>query len=174
MGIFKKIFFVLIITTLFGCPREEENCNDFGSTVRVDDMITLTPLQVIYNQGDEIEMKLEIPAVNTYYGNELNLFQLTNDYFATLSISQNRLTTGNQLTFIKGSLGTTLSTFELPYNFDTQKYELDVKIKLNAVGVYSLYTNETILINGITKCNRYFMHTKIQGSVNNMVEFTVQ
>lgn len=164
----------LLLATLTGCPGEED-CFDMGSTARVDDLIKIQPLQTTYNQGDFITFKTEIPAQNNYFGEPINLFVNTNDFEATLSTSYSYLFIGNELTFLKGSQGNEINWFNVTYNPSTSIYELEINIKLNKIGSYSLYTNDPIHFQGSTKCNRYRLDTNIEGwNSEGKIEFNVQ
>lgn len=164
----------LLLTTLTGCPGEED-CFDIGSTARVDDLLELTPLQTSYNQGDIITLKVEIPTTNNYFGETLNLFERTNDFEAQLTTSSN-LFANNQLAFIKGSQGNETNWFNTPYNPENGKYELEIKITLNRLGNYSFITNDSFHFQGSSKCNRYRLDTNILHSEPGpgVIEFTVE
>ena len=165
---------ILLLTTLTGCPGDED-CSDFGSSTRVDNLITLTPVQTTYNQGDIITLKSEIPASNYYFGDFLNLFDKTNDYNALLVTSSN-LFIDNQLLFIKGTQGSETNWFNASYNPENGIYELEIQITLNRLGNYSFITNDSFYFQGSSQCNRYRLDTNI---VNNepgpgVIEFTVK
>jgi hypothetical protein len=165
----------LLMTTLTGCPGGDDDCFDYGATVRVDNLLKLSPLQATYNQGQIVTFKILIPATNTYFGEELNLFEKTNDYEAFLLTSYSALFTGNELTFIKGSQGSEINWFNVPYNNITNMYEFEVNIKLNRIGSYVLYTNDYLTFQGSTKCNRYRLDTNIEGwNSEGKIEFNVQ
>lgn len=163
----------LLLATLTGCPGEED-CFDMGSTAKVDNLITISPLQTTYNQGDTITFKTTIPAQNNYFGEPLNLFEKTNDFEPKLTTSSD-LFFNNQLNFIKGRQGNEINWFNILYNPNDGKYELEIKITLNKVGNYSFITNDSFEFQGSTKCNRYRLDTNIEGSNSEgKIEFTVQ
>ncbi len=56
----------------------EEDCDDIGRTAVVENLITITPLKPIYQQGEEIIYSLVIPSQNNYFGNPVDIFQQTN------------------------------------------------------------------------------------------------
>jgi hypothetical protein len=163
------------MTTLTGCPGDED-CNDLGSSTRVNDLIILTPLQNIYNQGDIITFKIIIPANNTFFGEQLNLFELTNNKYEALFItSYSWLFTGNRLTFIKGSQGSEANWFTAVYNNFNESYEFEVEIKLNKTGNYTIITDDSIIFQGNSSCNRYRLDTNILGANSeDIIQFTVQ
>lgn len=172
--ILKIIGILILLITLTGCPGDED-CNDLGSSTRVDNLITLTPVQPTYNQGDIITLKSEIPASNYYFGDSINLFEKTNDYYALL-ITSSQLFFDNELLFIKGNQGSETNWFDATYNPENAKYELEIQIKLNRPGNYSFITNDSFYFQGSSECNRYRLDTNI---VNNepgpgVIEFTVQ
>lgn len=165
----------ILLTTLTGCPGDED-CNDLGSSTRVTDLITLTPLQTTYNQGDVVILKIAVPSENIFFGEPLNLFQLTNNnYEALLVTSYSWLFTGNQLTFIKGSQGSETNWFKPIYNDVNENYEFEVEIKLNKTGNYTIITDDSIIFQGNSSCNRYRLDTNILGSNSeDVIQFTVQ
>lgn len=63
---------------LQSCPSiGEEVCDDVAASAYIDDLITITPLKQIYNQGEEATYKITIPSENNYFGNTINLYQKT-------------------------------------------------------------------------------------------------
>ena len=173
----KIVGLFLLATTLTGCPNED--CNDFGGGIsRKDDLILLTPLQTAYNVGDIVTFKVSIPATNNYFfnGESINLLQETNDYEPLLTTGFLSIFLGNQLLFIKGSQSSEANWFNLIYNNTNQNYELEIKITLNKTGNYYILTNDTILFQGSTNCNRFFIDTNILHNEPGpgIIEFTVQ
>lgn len=127
----------LLLATLTACPGEEE-CYDLGSTTRVNDLIKIIPFQTTYNAGDIIIIKCEIPSINNYIGEELNLFENTNDYQARLINTSRYLFDGNEVTYLKGSIEAYDGGWSnVIYNSLTGNYELEIQVKLNKVGSYS-------------------------------------
>lgn len=169
----KNVINISLVVCLFflltACPGEED-CFDMGSTTRVNDLIQLTPEQTEYNQGDLVTLNLTIPATNSYFGNELNLFQETGDDLARLRLGSFDLFTDNELNFIIGSQAD--YRFYMPYNSDNDTYELTLEITLNKVGYYSFVTDETIEIIG-NGCDRYIIDTNILWQGDAIIEFTV-
>ena len=165
------------MTTLTGCPGEED-CNDaLGGISRVDDLILLTPLQNTYNVGDVITFKISVPATNDYfYGETINLLQETNDHKPKITTAYDNLFIGNQLVFIKGSQGAYVNWFNLAYDDQTNLYELEIKITLNKIGNYILQTNDSVEFQGSSKCNRFRLDTNILHNEPGPgdFEFTVQ
>ena len=166
---------ILLMTTLTGCPGDED-CNDLGSSTRVNDLIILTPLQNNYNQGDVITLKIVIPPNNTFFGEPLNLFEKTNNnYEAYIETSYSWLFTGNILTFINGSQGSETNNFIAIYNNLNECYEFEVDIKLNKTGNYTIVTDDSIIFQGNSSCNRYFLNSNILGANSeDVIQFTVQ
>lgn len=165
----------LLLTTLTGCPGGDDDCFDYGASVRIDNLITISPLQSTYNQGDIITFKTGIPAQNNYFGEPINLFEKTNDLSATLVTRYSELFVGNNIIFVKGSQGNYPNWFEVTYNSLLNIYELEVKITLTKAGNYILNTNDSFEFQGSTKCNRYFIDTNIEGwNSEGKIEFNVQ
>jgi hypothetical protein len=163
---------LILMLILTSCPGVED-CNDLNSITRVDDLILLTPEQSTYSQGDVVTLSLTIPATNTYFGNERNLFLETGDDFARLALTFNQLFIDNQIDIIKGNQANSINRFYMPYNPENDSYELEVKITLNRVGNYSFVTDDTIEIIG-NGCNRFIIDTNVLWSGDAIIEFTVQ
>jgi len=160
---------VLLILPLMGCPGGDD-CNDLGRVNISPDLITITPLQTVYTQGDEIIFKVSIP--NLFDG--VNLLQETGDTSALLILGAEQLFINNDLIFIKGSQGNHSNWFNMPYEATTDSYELEVKIVLNKIGQYSFFTDDYIEFIG-NGCNNYEIDTNIEGmNTNNKIEFEVQ
>lgn len=171
---FLKIFFAtLVLSMLQSCPGIEEECNDFS--VPVPDLITITPLKPTYNQGEEIIYKLTIPAQNDYFGSSINLYEKTGVTHAWL-LANSALFNDNNLTYIKGSKREGADNwFNVIYNPTNGLYELEIKVKLNKTGNYSIITAEYIDFLGNPKCNRNSIKTNIFGmNADQRIEFTVQ
>lgn len=79
-----------------GCLREED-CFDIGSTTKVDDLINLLPDQREYEQRHIVTLSLTLPASNSCFRNERNLFQKTGDNPALLVLGFNQLFLDNLL-----------------------------------------------------------------------------
>lgn len=157
---------------LTACPGEED-CFDMGSSNYVPNLISLTPEQSEYSQGDLVTLSLVIPATNTYFGNELNLFQKTGDSSALLALGFNDLFIENVLNIIIGSQANFNNQFYMPYNPDNDTYELNIEVTLNKVGDYSFVTSDRIEFIG-NGCDRFVLDTNVQWNfINGKIEFTV-
>ena len=165
----------LLLTTLTGCPGGDEDCFDYGSTTRVDDLASINPFQSTYNVGDIITYKINIPATNNYFGQELNLFEKTNDYNARAYINP-ILFTDNEVTYVKGSLEAHNGGWSnVSYNNENGNYELEISLKLLRSGQYSFISGEYLEFQGSSKCNRYIIDTNITGwNSEGKIEFSVQ
>lgn len=173
---FKILFAVLIMSILQSCPDiGEEVCDGTEGSATIPDLITITPLKQVYNQGEEISYRLLIPSENNYFGNPINLHQKTGVTQAWL-IGNSALFNQNSVTYIKGSKRDGADNwFNLVYNASNGLYELEIKVKLNTVGNYSFITAERIDFLGSDKCNRYFIYTNVKGkNTENKIEFKVQ
>jgi hypothetical protein len=176
MGIkFLKILGVMILLlSLTACPGEED-CMDIGSIARVNDLITITPLKPTYTTGETISFKLEIPSTNTFFGEQIDIFQNTGDMSALLTVSYGNLFDGNSLTFVTGSQSNNNNWFNVLYNSDSNTYILELNIKLNKNGIYELNPNDNVLFQGSSKCNRYRLDTTPAGrDSENKISFTVE
>lgn len=165
--------FTLLIFFFTGCPSEED-CFDLGSTARVNDLIHILPEQTEYNQGDLVTLSLIIPATNSYFGNELDLFQETGDDSALLSLGFNQLFLDNNLNFLRGNNGNSENNnwYIANYNEDNEMYELEIEISLDRVGHYSFVDDGSIIIDG-GHCNRFRIDTNAQWDGVGVVEFIV-
>ena len=172
----KPLGALILMLILMSCPGNETDCFDFGSTAEVPDLIQLTPAeQTTYTAGDEMVLKVSVPATNTYYGIEKNLYALTGDNSARLIVGFTQPFIDNQLTFIKGSQSEHPNWFNMPYNAQTDMYELEVKITLNRIGDYSFTRIGDINIQGGEYCNRFRIDTNVNWFITNgKIEFTVQ
>lgn len=182
--IINSIGFLGILLLLCACPStENQDCDDAGSQALVDNLITITPLKSIYQQGEEITVKCTIPSENNYFGGvTTNIFDETQDNEGIITFSmysQNDLFTNNSIDYIKGaSQNGNIGFFVIPYFESSKNYEFEIKISLNRVGNYKIpaITNtKKIDFQGSPYCNRFQIATGIQGYSNNGdIEFTVQ
>ena len=168
------VLFLMLI--LMSCPGNETDCFDFGSIAEVPNLIQLTPAeQTTYTAGDEMVLKVSVPATNTYYGVEKNLYALTGDESAKLVLNFSQPFLDNQLIFIKGSQSDNPNWFDVPYNTLTDMYELEVRVILNRLGDYSFIRLGSVHIQGDEYCNRFRLDTNVNWvTTNGKIEFTVQ
>ena len=153
---------------------EDIECN-YTENHETDNLnvITLTPLKTTYNQGDELILKISLPATNIYFGKEINLYKSTGDNSALIILLSDNIFQNNILTFIKGSQGTYPNWFNLPYNSETEMYELEVKTMLNRKGMYSHYNGGEIEF-GTSSCPDYKLNTGFIGiEAYSPIEFSV-
>ena len=108
------------------------------------EIITPTPLQVIYEQGDILTLNIALPSTNNFFANYLNtrnkqvdLFEESGDNFALINLLDDDLFTGNTLSYIKGSEDGFPNLIRMPYNPKTGMYEMEVQIRLDRFGAYS-------------------------------------
>jgi len=167
INILKIITIILFSLVFIGCPNDDYyKC---WRKVKKDGLMIVSPLQETYNQGDTITLKLNIPSVNNYFGNEINLFLETGgktpyfwDYFMQISGSQEE----NDIILIKGNR--LIPEFELFYDSVNKVYELEVQIVFNKTGIYSFIPIGTVFFpkkTGTYKCgdSGFIIHTNIQG-----------
>ena len=169
----KSCGILFLAISLTGCPGEED-CNDIESTTKVDNLISITPLKEIYNKGENIIYKIEIPSENMYFNKVVNLYENTKDNNGFLLTSYSNLFLENNLNFVSGSQGSEINWFNVAYDPLTKNYNLEIEITLNKVGEYALYTNEYILFQGASECNFYRINTNISQTDNGKIEFTVE
>lgn len=152
----------------------EEDCNGISRGAIKKDLITISPLNSIYQQGEEVIFKLDIPSQNNYYESPIDIYLQTN-------ASNGRLTTNsllfdnNTLVFIKGSQNEGAPNwFNVHYNPQNQTYELEIMVKLNRVGNYQIFTSDEIDFTPNQRCNKVTLVTTIMGNVDNVINFTVE
>ena len=163
---------LLLIPVLMATQCDVDDCDTQNDT-QVEDLILLTPLQSTYNKGDELIIKVDIPSTNNYFGSDIDLFNTTNENTASLVLFSDTIFIDNTLTFIKGSQGEFQNWFNLPYNSQTEMYELEVKIVLDKVGDYMHFNGGEINFKESGPCVEYRINTNILWLTNGDVEFTV-
>ncbi|MEM9680633.1 MAG: hypothetical protein AAF901_09940, partial [Bacteroidota bacterium] len=73
----------------------------------------------------------------------------------------------------KGSQADTINRFYMPYNNETNSYELEIEITLERLGSYSFFSSDSIEFIG-GGCNRFVLDTNVQWNyTNGKIEFTV-
>lgn len=179
---FIKIFLFLIL--FISCIRKDEECFTITGVSTIDNLVIITPLQTTYNQGDVITVKMNIPSKNNYFtGTASDIFLQTQDLLGTFilrsSLGSNiTLFTDNIVTYIKGNQdGEVTGKFNVPYNWQTDAYEFEVKVKLNRLGNYTLNggrSSDDITFVGSDKCNVIILYTnKLGVTLPNDFNFTV-
>lgn len=171
--LFKYFGILLLLFTMTACP-DEYDCSDMASTVRVENLVIIQPLKETYSQGDTIVFKAQIPAMNIYYGEVLNLFEITGDYNALVTFTDYAPFEDNELIFIKGFQSEFPNWFEVPYNPESGMYELEIEVKLINMGDYMVHSEAYFEFQGEDYCNRYVIDTNIKGAIDGEINFTVQ
>ena len=152
---FYRVIFILLISITSSCNLSMGEPDTGTITTTKLELIKISPVQQVYNQGDFITLKLDLPAINNYFdGSSINLLQLTNDYDAKLSLFFNQLFVDNEVTVLKGNQGQYSNGFYVIYNPNNGNYELEVKIKLNRTGNYSFINGGNIII----RKSKYFYY----------------
>jgi len=141
----------------------------------VVDLISLTPLETAYEQESVLTLKIDLPASNAFFGDQVNLFEETSDNSALIVLSDDELFVDNTLTFVKGSQGEHSNWFVMPYNSQTGTYELDMQITLDRPGAYSHKKSGTIYLgpSDPTACADFRLNTQFMNIVGQFMEFTV-
>jgi len=167
--ILKQVGIFSILLTLTACPVKED-CNDLGRTIEMSNLMHITPLQQVYNQGDIITVSLEIPRV--FQG--VDLLAETGDRDVLLTLSDDDLFINNTIDFIVGSRNSDHSNwFYLSYIESSELYKLEFQVTLSRQGEYDMFTSEDSINFVGSNCNRYFIDTSIDGAINNRIQFTV-
>jgi hypothetical protein len=172
--ILKLLGCFLLLFTLTACPGEED-CIDISSITRVDNLITITPLKPTYTAGETISFKLEIPSTNGYFGEQMDLFQKTGDLNGRLTTGYSNLFESNSLIFINGSQSNNSNAFNVIFNPNSNIYQLEIKINLNKKGLYELHTDDYVVFQGSSNCNRFRLDTNIAGwDSEGVISFNVE
>ena len=146
------------------------------------EIITLTPLQAIYEEGDILTLNIALPSTNNFFANYLNtrnkqvdLFEESGDNFALINLLDDDLFTGNTLSYIKGSEDGFPNLIRMPYNPQTGMYEMEVQIRLDRFGAYS-HEKSGIIFLGLPdpiNCVDYRLNVEFTNVEGQFVEFTV-
>ena len=164
---------LLLTSVLMATQCDSDECFD-QNCVYEENLISLIPLLNTYDKGDQLTLKINIPSTNSYFGNEVDLFESTADNSASLVLYSDTIFTDNTLTFIKGSQGEYPNWFNLPYNSQTEMYELEVKIVLNKIGDYMHFNGGDIdFIESAGRCSDYLISTNILWLQQGDIEFMV-
>lgn len=166
----KKLLLLATVMIVYGCPSE--SCNEIDFIAEQYDLVEIGPLQDQISQGTVITLSLEIPATNSYFGQQINLYDKTGDDTGTLIFTGPELFTGNDLNFIKGFVDRDISIFGVTYNPITEVYELQIEITLNKLGIYRLDALHRIDFIG-SNCVGYSISTSTEGTLIEDISFEV-
>lgn len=171
---FYRVIFILLISITSSCNLSMGEPDTGTITTTKLELIKISPVQQVYNQGDFITLKLDLPSINNYFdGPSVNLLQSTNDYDAQLALLFSQLFVDNEVTVLKGNQGEFSNWFYAIYNPNNGNYELEVKIKLNRTGNYSFVNGGNIVVKK-SKYFIYYMNTNIEWTNNSdQINFTV-
>jgi hypothetical protein len=180
----KLIFFTLFLIPLMAMTQCEDDCATLENWQEEDvvDLISLTPIQSTYEQGDVLTLSINLPASNDYFADyfnnrqkQVNLYEETGDSFALITLGDDELFLDNTLTFITGSQGEFPNFFILPYNSRTEMYELEVQITLDRIGSYSHEKSGRIYLGppDPTQCADYLLNVQFANIEGRFIEFTV-
>ncbi|NER18079.1 hypothetical protein [Spongiivirga citrea] len=165
----KAIFLLLLSPLLMATQCEDDECIFEETSV---DIMTLSPLQETYTKGDTITMTINLPASNNFFGSSRNLFNETADPTALVVLLSDNIFLENSLNFVSGSQGRFSNWFVLPYNSETEAYELEVEVTLNRTGTYSHFNGGDIEI-GRSNCPDFSLESKFLNVEDQFIEFTV-
>lgn len=163
----------MLLRTMLVATSCEPECEVIENWEAKDyvDIVEVTPLESTYTQGTELTLKVDLPASNSFFENQVNLFNSSDDRSALLVLDDD-IFVGNSLTFLKGSQGKFSNWFLLPYNFQTARYELVVTINLEQPGSYVLRNYGYIEV-GPSGCPDYILNILFQGIEGQDFEFSV-
>lgn len=162
---------LLLLNNCFG----GEDCNSGLGDIEVNDMLKVTPFSQNYAQGDTITFKLDVPSQNEFFGYDTDIYTRINKNYGKILISNFKsFSDGNEVIPVKATQ-ITENQFNFPYNATSNSYELELKVVLNRLGLYSFYTSNTITFQGSSKCDFFHIRTNIEGHTGpSKLEFTVQ
>jgi len=170
---------ILYITALFFMAAFADNCGCSGSdddyvppcykiiegNKNAMDLVTVAPIQNIFEKGDTITYEISVPSTNTYFGEEIDLLERTNDHNPILNASTGYiLFEDNESIYIKGSLNSLhYSQFNLEYNSINNIYELEVQVVLLRTGLYQLPTYHSVTFSKGECQDHYIIQTNTKG-----------
>jgi len=170
---------ILYITALFFMAAFADNCGCTGSddnyvppcykiiegNKNAMDLVTVSPIQNIFEKGDTITYKISVPSTNTYFGEEIDLFEKTNDHNPILNVSTGYVMfEDNESIYIKGSLNSLhYSEFNMEYDSTNNIYELEVQVVLLRTGLYPIPTHHSITFSRGDCEDNYIIFTNTKG-----------
>lgn len=133
----------------------------------------ISPLESQYQIGDKISFTVNVPAYSDFVGSQINMFEESGDQTALL-VHDDELFNGNRIRFEKGSQGRYPNWFMMPFNFDTNRYELELTVMLDRAGEYSIPNYGFIEI-GDSGCPDYRINVLFEHTVtyDEFTDFTV-
>lgn len=142
-------------------------------------LLQFSPLQSVYNQGDVVVVRCSLPSVSNYfYSGELNVYDVTKLNNIKSYIIFEEFFQGNQCTFTKGGfVDGNFSWINLPYNVDTDSYDMEVTVKLNRQGSYDFYPYMKLTDFNDNTCRGIDLRataTVDESSTDGNIRFTVQ
>ncbi|PWN07323.1 hypothetical protein [Rhodohalobacter mucosus] len=180
----KELFISLVMIPMLVMTSCEDDCVTLKNWQEEDvvELITLAPIQSSFQQGDVVTLTIDLPASNDFFADyidnrqtQVNLFEETGDHVALITLGDDELFLDNTLTFIKGSRGEFPNWFILPYNSQTEMYELEVQISLDRTGAYSHEKSGQIYLGppDPTECSNFLLNVQFADIEGQFVEFTV-
>jgi len=159
--------FSLMLAIFPWCSGDDDDyyCKGDGVSkkTKIDNLITFYPIQSIYEKGDTITYKVIVPSNNTYFGEEMDLFEKTNAY-RTLTLYFNySLLLGNEIVYSYPEFSPEGYFDALTYDSTNNVYRLEIRIKLLRTGSYHINSRAEIRFIGIGNCNDYTINTNVQG-----------
>lgn len=169
---FSKILLVAIAMTVTeSCDPPEQFCDDLAKNANIANLYSLQPIQEIYQKGDEIVFKMEIPSVNNFFGRQIDIYEETMDEKPLVS-GDDGLFLGNSIQFVKGEQGQYPNQFFMELENGT--YYLEFAVILKRTGDYFFYNSFRVVFIGNGECNYYDIETYILNSEGNVeVRFEV-
>jgi len=161
-----KVWKLLLILPFFmGCPIGEDRCfEDFTRVVKIDDLVSLTPIKDTFNRGEIITFALAIPDSVYFHNDFISLIKKTEDQVPRLVSGDINLFKENNLSFDYGNQGDKENWFHLEYLPELKKFSLVINITLIRSGIYKIpvWIFETTFT-GHEQCERYRVDSNIKG-----------
>lgn len=142
MDIKKILLVTVILINTVSCSffSDDDGCSDDNDSrpATVENLLKIEPLNQEFNIGDVIFIQLEIPSVNSFFSNPVDLFDDTGTVDSWVrNLDHRELTEGNTTIIERGRLEDNGRAYVI-YNEDTNNYELIYNVTLNRTGRYDI------------------------------------
>lgn len=141
---FLNVFFsIFLLPLMMQCEDGRGGpCDTYTRYATQDNLCELLPVKINYDQGETVTFRFEIKSKFLLNGKQIDIFEETKLGSGLFLINLTELFKDNTVTFVKGEKLDD-NRFKAAYNSATDSYELEMKIKLNRVGVYSFESTGT-------------------------------
>ena len=176
-----KVWWILLaIPFLIGCPLGEEKCpfNDWERITTIEDLFKISPIKDTFFVGEKLKLSISIPDSVYMWDRGVSLINETYDFspiiLKTQKIDYLNLF-DNHMEFIFGNKGEGRNRFQLEYQSEEQLFKLEVILKFENSGNYSIRAGESRIFFGNQKeCTWFEIRTNIKEfEKGDYYEFTV-